>query len=311
MAADKKSLAKTISIFVILPIIWVAFSYWYFGSILPQTFQAKAGKDLFFVSFVIRTIELMSYPTGLNLSLLLESNIPTKITLAMISILLSIMCVWFGYSKLKKIPYLCYAMYFYPWVMLLAYAVIGAPVLHKWQVHSMFVFYAWGVLSGLFVLTDKILSSISASSLSRNIKSITITFLIGCCLLLLNAKFPTDTFSELVNSPWHGKRHLAYESIISSINSTIPIEATIGVHDIGIFGYYLNHRLIDLFGLVTPFHGNPFKEPEKVIQHFKPDYLLLFGEDDMLSFHGLTYRRLTIYKTDGFYSISLLQHVDL
>ena len=83
------------------------------------------------------------------------------------------------------------------------------------------------------------------------------------------------------------------------ISNNVPQGEVIAAHDIGALGYYDNHELIDLAGLVSP-EVIPFIRDEERLAQFLDDrdavYLIAFPD-----FYPLLSKRAEpVYVTDGF-----------
>ncbi len=85
------------------------------------------------------------------------------------------------------------------------------------------------------------------------------------------------------------------------VNQNIPEEKLIAIHDIGAFGYFNNHRLLDLAGLVSP-EVIPIIRDEQRIS----DYLDSQGVDYLITFPNwypkLVEQAKPIYNTEGEFS---------
>ncbi len=69
---------------------------------------------------------------------------------------------------------------------------------------------------------------------------------------------------------------LAYSQIGGWINKKLPLNATIGVVEIGHIGWYSKRHIIDMIGLVTPLNAEWLAERDfsSWITHYQPDYIL-------------------------------------
>jgi hypothetical protein len=85
------------------------------------------------------------------------------------------------------------------------------------------------------------------------------------------------------------------------VAKNIPQEAIVAAHDIGALGYFGNHEIIDLAGLITP-EVIPFIRDETLIQGYlnlrKVDYLITFPDWYPMLIDELT----PIYSTNAEYA---------
>ncbi len=88
------------------------------------------------------------------------------------------------------------------------------------------------------------------------------------------------------------------------ISDTIPKNKIIAAHDIGAIGYFSNHNIVDLAGLISP-EVIPFMRDEKELEIFlnqkEVDYLVTFPS----WYSKLILQRTLVYKTDGAISLQL------
>jgi len=87
------------------------------------------------------------------------------------------------------------------------------------------------------------------------------------------------------------------------IAANTPAGAVIGAHDIGALGYFGNHRILDLAGLVSP-DVIPFIRDETALGN----YLTQHGASFLMTFPGwypkLVQNRQVLFQTSGKFSPS-------
>lgn len=152
---------------------------------------------------------------------------------------------------------------------------------------AMPIFFVWG-LCGLIIFT----ASINMSRLHWSVSTgwTILTAILGLTFWLIGAK----TYAEDVSL-------IESEMVTSAkwVAKNVPADEAIAVHDIGALGYYDNHTLIDLAGIITP-EIIPFIKDEEKLAHYMDEqnvsYLIAF-----LEFYPLLEQRAEpAFVTDGF-----------
>lgn len=280
------TIASVIAIAIIVG--WLLFTYFYFGSIIPNTYLWKAGGDLFGFkyNYVIRTIKLLlagnlaefSLLVILLLTLILNSVRKTNknlnfnllfTTLKENRLLLTILwiTVFYGFYILKDVTVISrYSLILVPFIILLAISLF-----RKFEES----------------LTSKIKNLILAAYI--------IIIFIGYGIITFYIVKPaSDAF---VNGFQNSYKEIA--SIIKEDSQNLF--SSVALTDVGIIGYYSGAKVYDFAGLVDDSRFN-FSNVRDYLITKKAEYLVLREEyslKDVLP-GGISYEILYEKRIAGF-----------
>jgi hypothetical protein len=235
--------------FIIPGALWMLFTLFYYGTVLPNTFYAKrqhtAPVQYFHVQFYkIFTLQKM-------LPFLSSKN-----WIAAISITFSLCSLLtLSYRKHKA---LIFSFVIYPWLIFIGYGLIGAPPRHNWEVFSARCFFWLSALIGLAAFFHFLFERL----LRINLKRTAIVFSVAMCLFYLVFFIIPDgshlfTFLDRQSAGYYrGELHDAYHNVARWVNEHLYCDKSLALREVGTVGYYTDHRLIDLSGIITKIRKN-------------------------------------------------------
>lgn len=250
-----KSVLYVVAGFLLFMVPYLLFNLWLSGEIWPTTFFAKQAeyKVLQDAPFAQRFLGvLLPAMTGVGI-LLLPGFLFYTVQTVRDKDWLNLACIlwWVGFHIL------------YAWRLPAAYQH-GRYLIPAMPVYLFFgLSGTWKIINSLrnarfgFVLRTTGIISIIAVTLSF--------WLIGAVTF---AKDVAVIESEMVETArW--------------VKDNLPADSVLAVHDIGAIGYFTDHKIVDLAGLISP-EVIPFIRDEKAIAEFldeeKADYLITFPE---------------------------------
>ena len=216
-------------------------------------------------------------------------------------------------SPMRRKPAVMYALICYPWILILAYARIGAPPEHTWEIYSATFFFHFAVLVGIWslvwALRQPMLSHQFPWRLAR-------TSLIGAVLLLVimvvwqNGHACFKTLRKQQNTYWLGGRHQEYLEVSRWINDHAPRGVTVASLEVGTIGYFSDVRMIDLYGLVTK--GSKPGDPGWTLRQFRPDFVLFRGniQAPITSGENLHYQPVQFFPGPHYRPVTLARRLE-
>ncbi len=263
----KKFPWKELAVFIIFIIPWFVFCYFYFGSFLPSSLQAKIGFIGFWHYFVSAFWYLAHYCDAYNFHLLsfLSKKIPIflpfDIKFAQMVYLIGLYCIViiggiaFGIKHLKKDNYTGILFYLYPSLMIIVLCFIAPPPEHRWHLTSAIIF---ALIGQLHLITTPILSLTRhkpSPPLIRKILSICAIMLVSCYLLYF-VRLNVNSFYSMVTTAdksfWFGARFDCYKKLGLFLRDNVLDGEKVYALEVGTIGYFSQKRMIDGSGLISP-----------------------------------------------------------
>ena len=264
--------------FIVLAIpivIWNVFAYFYFGSIIPTTFLAKANYSFptFELENVVRTAKLILSGNGIEiLSIIalvilyfikrkvIKLNKDLKIEIALLIVLF---CSFYFYYLAKNV------------IILSRYALILSPLI-------------------LILLAD--ILSILINKYSQNIVKINKTvFALILLSFAINMAFTFKYVKPDADRFVSGFQR-EYSKIAEIIKSRRESGASIAISDVGIVGAFSGAKIYDFCGLVDKDRFN-FKNSREYFFNKKPNYFLTRGEISLSDLDSSNVSFNKIYET--------------
>lgn len=254
-----KKLFRPLLIFIVTITPWFLFSTVYFGQPFPLTLEAK----------------MMQYSSGLW---------PWNFTFEFFKILVSqylyfipffIFGAIFIILKLKK--YSVLLLYF----ALYCLAYTKLPYYHWYSVPPLTIFLMIASI-GFYHIFTIILQGFKKEETSLHLlfkKIVTLITIFSLLLLLMISVYPLaeSTNNLLKNAKGFSQdlnnRYDFYKYVGEKIKNETPSNASVGVTEIGIIGWYSERRIIDFCGLLQP-HISENLGSGKIVDHYKVDYIL-------------------------------------
>jgi hypothetical protein len=293
---------KTAAAFLGPGLVWLAFAWGYYGDLLPNTFHAKRASSTL-PEFVQKIVRWMTDPLG-SLTSPITGDLPWwRPALSLGLVILSVLPLLD--PRVRRRPAILYALVVYPWVLVLAYGLIGAPTDHRWEYFAAAFFFRLAALVGLFSLVSRLVERWSANPESRRSTGRVATAAVALALLALVVVDARDCFGRLdrqQSEPWYGGRYHDYLAISRWIDADLPAGATLLLLEPGVVGYHTRMRILDMPGLVTKgFRAQSIYDYNAYAAHYRPDFLLGYGDVSAIAVTpDLRYRRLMFFPKRGF-----------
>lgn len=253
-----------LGIFVGILIAWVGFATFYYGSPLPNTFNAKsaiAGNWGVFVG--------SAWSKVLQLSL----ASPWASAIALMLALLSLPLMWTDPARDEL-----FLLPLWAGLYIAAYTLLRIIFPHSWYYYPLVVL--------LFLL-----SSYAAERLYRMVKARLSPLLTriwrlsawlavaGLLVMQLTAVWEYSIAHH--TSPWTTAREKTYVAVANWLKENTAADAKVALLEIGIVGYYSERNIVDLLGLATPAAtANAREDWSKNINLLKPDYVVMQNRKD-------------------------------
>ena len=231
---------------------WTAYAYWYFGAAAPNPLAAKRAMG---ASQLWRPLWL----GGLRVaSLYLEQ---------------SLFFVWFavvavvGGTRLRAVDRRLWPLLVSPVLVLGAYQAMGIPSAYNYYaalVPSLMILGALGVVHLAESAGDRWPGWRRRRGVVR-----------AALVLPLLVAEVTPTVERVRSHP--EPRYWTYRRAGEWLAANTPENASVGLVEIGIVGYYSRRRVVDVCGLVSPAVGPHLAAGDVSwpIRHYRPDYVLL------------------------------------
>lgn len=243
-------------------VVWIAFSWAYFGSPVPTTLLAKqaqaagrwSGTPIFLQHVDDRLSLFAGRATG---------------WLAIVGILLCVLRGRFLVRNPVVMPLVAWALLYF-----CVYGFIIKPTPHPWYyVPPIIAFCALLAFAG-----STLVSFLPASRRSLANGSLGLAI----CLISLSRTPSLTAFARtaqdtLTRAPV-GLKNSVYLDAIKWLNETAAVGSTVSSAEIGMLGYYYrNGRIIDALGLVTPGAEDALTNSDFswYVKRFRPDYIIL------------------------------------
>ncbi len=229
---------------------WAAYAIWTFGSPFPNTLAVKRAMG---ESGLWRPY----WHGALRVGYLYLKQTPLYLWFVVVGVL--------GCAKLFKIDRRIYLIVGWTGLVFVAYTAMGIPEGFNYYAGMVPVLM---VVSGLGVvhLTDRIVAQWPTWCRGWAVAGV---------LIPLLAALLVPTLREIGEQP--EPRHPAYRTVGKWLASETPHDASVGLVEIGIVGYYSNRRVVDVCGLITPGVGPHMASGDIAwpIRTHRPDYVLL------------------------------------
>jgi hypothetical protein len=290
--------------FALPGVAWLLFAWFYFGDILPNTFYAKTHFCSFSEYFGFTFFQVFEYRRLLEL-------VPLRWVVITAGFCLGAACL-LRLKTREEWPFL-YALLVYPWILVLAYSLIGAPKYHIWETFSARFFHWFAILCGLTALLFLVGRHLSVLRPGMRKAVPRAAGVLAAVYILL--VIPHDvrlTLSALQadrNIHYLGRRHEALVNLAGWLNQNIPAGESLASSEVGILKYHSHLRLVDRMGLTTRAvrDGRKLDQKEILLLH-QPDYFLFHQHKPHLvvtpdlqyravqQFEGWGYKPITIFK---------------
>jgi len=267
--AFKKHNTKFVFILASLLSVYFIFSFYYYGSFLPNSIIAKL-KPIYPIAraetlkLLIHYLEIWLFNTSFNFLKQLKSVISVDIL-----IIFSITILFYK-NRLYYVFPLCF------WGIFLFYAISNTHM-HAWYYPIVYFFWIILLITGLGSL-----SRFKARFKFLKVLFILIVIIPLCIKIYLD--ITTFNFLKLLNSSVKN-RILAYKKAAQFLNKYK--KSTVCAPEIGMLGYYYKGKILDACGLVSketlPFLPVDKSErlsphigavPGKLVEVFKPPYIV-------------------------------------
>ncbi len=260
----KKSTFFSLLIAILTVFIWIIFSYFYFGTVVPNTYIAKAGESLFNLQFenTIRTVKLLA-----------AGNLPEFILIAIILVVVVLESVKRKYqfsikgllkntlTKHKLILPFIWIAGFYIFYILKDVTVISR--------------YTLMLVPFIILITVSFLDELH-KYLSTSIFKIII--LLYFAIIVVVSVWMTFTVVKPASDDFVNGFQKTYREVASIIKENSGLQvASVALSDVGMIGCYSGARVYDLAGLVDKTRFD-YKDNREYLDTKKPEFLVLREE---------------------------------
>jgi hypothetical protein len=264
-------------LFTLPGLAWVAFAYAYYGSPVPMTLLAKSGLSAP-ADYLIGS-SYFAFGSGFPLNRL-------EMRLEVWGWLLALLKLAFAIAGARCVRRLgapiFYAVAMYPFVAVVAYAIIGAPQ-HHWQIQSASFFFHLVSLTGVIAVVTP------AVRIAGWRRWVAAAAALGALILVgHNLRRTAEFFVEQQDWFWRGTKYRVYAEIADWVNRNLPPETRLASPEVGVLGYFSDgFTVIDDSGLVSPvFSLGGDLGNERFFQVLRPDYALLHGAPEGRRYRG-------------------------
>lgn len=261
---------RELLVFVSVVAPWFLFSYFYFGSLLPETLEAKKGHVSFIQYFYNAFWYLARYCDVYNFKLF--SFLSEKVThfvspgegyrayvakgsLCMLYFPIILLGVIYYVRNARKFDYTGMVFYIYPLLMIVVLSFIAPPPGHHWHLGSAVGFALIGQLN---LITAPVLSSIRREPLSllqRVHFSKWVVLMMGAYFVYFAGLNIWRFHDNVKRADDHAKisgRFNTYKNIGLFLRDNVSDGETVFVLEVGTMGYYGRRHMIDGAGLISP-----------------------------------------------------------
>jgi hypothetical protein len=254
LVTQKKIPVKYILLFVCIVLPWFIFAYFYFGSVLPQTFYAKSR-------LITSTEYVRQYVMGRiggNILGTVQRYLPFP------AFVLPLIGLVYGIKQSAFMRLSCA----YAALLLLGYTIIAPE--DPWHIYPVMVAALMCLGYGITQVSGLIAGLFRTPNRRRIAKAI--------CIVLLSCPIIFTELSDLVKESrnyegsFFGARHKVYVKIASWLNANTPPGTTVHTLEPGTIAYFSDCIFYDHWGLVTRRGwGVGWKEAKKEL---KPDVVV-------------------------------------
>jgi hypothetical protein len=267
-----------LALFALPGLLWIGFAFGYYGTIVPSTLFAKSGMSSF-LDYVPRSAYFAfgtGFPANLGEAAVTAGGV--ALTLAKLSLAgLAIRRIG------RSAPPLLYPIGVYPFVLVVAYGIIGAPA-HYWEIQSASFFFHVAVVVGLLDLIQRIAHFVSASAhfvpaSARRVASIA-TIALALFWIGANVRGTLEMLQGQQSWLWRGAKYELYRDVAEWANRELPRGTRIATSEVGVLGYFAEKfRIVDDAGLVSHVFGPGGDLGDAhYFRWQRPEYLLLLGD---------------------------------
>jgi hypothetical protein len=295
---------RSLAWFILPGLAWLLFAWLYFGDVLPNTLFAKTRVCTFseYVRFNFFRVFYYNRMQGL---------IPSVGGAIAVGFACSLSCL-VRLRKREDLP-LLYALAAYPWILLLAYGLIGPPMYHTWEIFSARFFHWFAILFGLTAVLFQLGRHFSGRRWKfRRAVPWAAGALAAVYLLLVvphDARLMRQRLLAEKEVHFRGVRHRALVSLAGWCNDNIPAGESLAAPEVGTLKYYSHLQLVDRKGLVTRSvrDGEKLDEQDILLLH-RPAYYLLYKHRTNLAIaDGLHYRALKQFDGWGYMPFTIME----
>lgn len=256
---------RAVGLFLAIILPWVIFAWAYFGSPLPTTLITKQQQGLMHISKLFAV------------GLLVIAKPYFQHWFLWLAAFLSLIGIFYAAVKARS------WMLLFAWTVMYfsAYAILGVTS-YFWYYAPLVPAFVVACGLGITAFHEALVYLVHYfKPLWKNAfqRSLLPSFLI--CATIAAGQF--SLFWERQTN--QDLRYPVYRQIGEWLDQNIPQNASVGMFEVGIIGYYSNRRVIDFAGLIQPevsyqFNRNTTYDDSAVwaTQHYKPDYLVLLAK---------------------------------
>jgi arabinofuranosyltransferase len=301
LAGQQTRRLRNLAWFVAIGVLWELFAIGYYGTWIPNSYHAKAGLARF-GPYLKNAVEVV---TGLRPSQVFGFGEPSTAWRVMIALLAF---APLANPEVRRRPVLLYSMVVYPWVLILAYSMVGSYVGHNWEFHSARFLLRISALVGLLGL-----AGMAAARLRLPVQLRLAGGSILIALVLVNGAIciaeQVREFRIKDTGYYGGARYSTYRLMAEWANRNIPKGSTVAMSEVGTFAYYTDLKLIDVSGIVTRGYI-PSERMNHVafVRRYRPAFAVFYGNrQDMVFGPSLRYGRVAYFPAQGFSDFTVLQ----
>lgn len=304
---------KLWTLFVALLLPWFAFSWLYFGQVLPRSLFAKRmAYDVADLQALTRFMQQIATPFSEHETFgvpAIAVGIVLYPGLAMIGLL----------TAAKRAPRLV-PFVAYPWLYSAIFSLAN-PLIFRWYLAPLLPGYYLAILAGLWALVAaSVRSPRRAAGVLTGLGALLVLFLFNAWVL--HPDHGPDRPAP--GMAWH-KIELLYQQVGERLRDEYGVSRStlVGAGDIGALGYFSRARILDTVGLVSPeaaayypvdrslfVPGMNYAVPPQLVYDQRPEYLVLM---EAFIRHGLArderfltqYEQMLFIPTD-FYGTGML-----
>jgi len=293
---------KHLAWFFAVGCLWEGFAYFYFDSLLPQSFYAKVGLSRF-VPFLLNALrEVASGGFAAAVGVSAGSGWLARILVLLLGFLPLLN------REVRARPLLWYSLVLYPWILVLAYSRIGSFTGHNWEFYSAKFFIGVSTVVGILSFLH------TAAGRLRRARSMRLA-LSAAALLFVGAGFALDSdqlhkdLDAIKSTPYGGGRYYTFRRLAKWMASNTPPTAAFANGEVGTLAYFSKRKIIDDSGIVTRgYLPSERMNPLAFLRRFQPEYAIVHRNAERLSvLPGIQYERIAFFPNQGYGEFSILK----
>jgi len=290
---------RPLAIFVFPGLAWLLFAMVYYHDWLPNSLRAKQGSAVFtgWIANFVRQLDVFPFADH---SMSLDRFAPRFLALtALLNIVVTLGLLL--EARLREQMVLVVVLLAYPWLLGLAYAVIGPPIGHNWEFQSPMFFNQLGFVVGILVSVDWLCHRTKTSGVRVVAQLLCLSAIGWLSIVNLRAQLGRVTWAQ--DYYWLGARHKAYLAVASWANAHLPPGSRVSFGEPGTIGFYSRLQLIDLGRIVTK--AEPAEAPEYALEMDDVETANIWS-------HGaeIKYRRVQFFPANGYRALSMLRRIN-